>query len=133
MFATIDFLPTFANLAGFEVPQDRHIDGIDQTDLLLGRREIGREHFYFHGAGVRKGKWKYIKPNAQFYGYAVEDDREKVEELYDLESDLGERHNLVTKFPAKVAELKSLMQRLESYKGSRDPRAAHNIRRTAQD
>ena len=133
IFATIDFLPTFARLAGFEVPTDRHIDGIDQTDLLLGRRETGREHFYFHGAGVRKGKWKYLKPNAQFYGYAVEDDRDLVEELYDLESDVGERHNLATKFPNKVAELKSLMQRLESYEGSRDPRAAQNIRGTAQD
>jgi arylsulfatase A-like enzyme len=34
-FATIDFLPTFANLAGFDVPADRRIDGIDQTELLL--------------------------------------------------------------------------------------------------
>ena len=134
IFATIDFLPTFANLAGFEVPKDRHIDGIDQTDLLLGRRETGREHFYFHGAGVRKGKWKYLKPNAQFYGYAVEDDRAKVEELYDLESDLGERHNLATKFPAKVAELKALdADDWKSYEGSRDPRAAKNIRGTAED
>ena len=32
--ATIDFLPTFANLCGFEVPKDRRIDGIDQTKLL---------------------------------------------------------------------------------------------------
>ena len=41
IFATIDFLPTFATLAGFKVPDDRRIDGIDQTDLLLGKRETG--------------------------------------------------------------------------------------------
>ena len=128
IFATIDFLPTFAKLAGFEVPQDRQIDGIDQTDLLLGRRETGREHFYFHNAGVRKGKWKYLKPDAHFHGYAVEDDREKVEELYDLESDLGERNNIATKFPEKVAELKVLMETLESFEGSQDPAAAQRIR-----
>lgn len=113
IFATIDFLPTFASLAGFEVPDDRKIDGIDQVDLLLGKRELGRNHFYFGGAGVRKGKWKYLKPNAHFHGYAVEDDRAQVEELYDLEADLGERTNLAGKYPEKVEELKALMSRIE--------------------
>ena len=113
IFASIDFLPTFATLAGFEVPVDREIDGIDQVDLLLGERETGRDHFYFGGAGVRQGKWKYLKPNAHFHGYAVEDDREKVDELYDLEADLGEQTNLATKHPEKVEELKALMTRIE--------------------
>jgi arylsulfatase A-like enzyme len=107
-------MPTFANLAGFDVPDDRRMDGIDQTDLLLGQRQTGRNYFYFHNAGVRQGKWKYLSPNAHFHGYAVEDDRKKVEELYDLEVDLGERTNLAQKFPDKVAELKTLMQSIEA-------------------
>lgn len=127
IFATIDFLPTFATLAGFAVPTDRHIDGIDQTDLLLGTREAGRDYFYFHGAGVRQGKWKYLKPEAQFYGYAVEDNRPKVEELYDLDTDLGEQQNLAEKFPEKVAELRALYEKLESIEGSYAPAAAQNI------
>ena len=114
IFATVDFMPTFAELAGFEIPQDRKIDGIDQTDLLLGQRETGREYFYFSGAGVRHGKWKYLKANAHFHGYAIEDSREKVEELYDLEADLGEQVNLASKYPERVAELKDLMQAIES-------------------
>jgi arylsulfatase A-like enzyme len=114
IFATIDFMPTFASLAGFEVPDDRRIDGIDQTELLLGKRETGREHFYFSGAGVRKGKWKYLKPNAHFHGYAVEDDRQKVEELYDLQADLGERTNLAAKYPQKVTDLQKLMLSIEA-------------------
>ena len=114
ILATVDFMPTFAALTGFEIPQDRKIDGIDQTALLLGQREMGREHFYFSGAGVRLGKWKYLKANAHFHGYAIEDSREKVEELYDLEADLGEQVNLATKYPERVAELKKLMQAIES-------------------
>lgn len=114
IFATIDFMPTFANLCGFETPKDHHIDGIDQTELLLGKREIGREHFYFNNAGVRLGKWKYLKPNAHFHGYAVEDDREKVDELYDLDADIGERTNLAEKHPEKVKELKVLMESIEA-------------------
>lgn len=39
LFATIDLLPTFGYLAGFEVPQDRIIDGVNQADLLLGKSE----------------------------------------------------------------------------------------------
>lgn len=113
IFATIDFMPTFASLCGFELPSDRYIDGIDQTALLMGDRTAGREHFYFHNAGVRQGKWKYLKPNAHFHGYAVEDDREKVDELYDLETDVGERINLAAKYPERVAELQKLMMSIE--------------------
>ena len=113
-FATIDFLPTFAKLAGFEVPTDRKIDGIDQTELLSGRRSIGREHFYYHDAGVRQGKWKFLKANADFKGYAIEDSREKVDELYDLEEDPGESNNLSSQFPEKVVELKKLMKAIEA-------------------
>jgi arylsulfatase A-like enzyme len=115
ILATIDFMPTFANLAGFEVPSDRRIDGVDLTDLFLGKQETGRDHFYFHDAGVRQGKWKYLKAQAFFHGYAIEDDREKVEELYDLETDLGERTNLAAKHPRKVAELRKLMQSIEMH------------------
>ena len=113
IFATIDFMPTFAHLAGFEVPSDRRIDGIDQTDLLLGNRKTGREHFYYNNAGVRQGDWKYLKADAFFHGYAVEDDRKKFEELYNLKSDLGEQTNLAAEHPEKVAELKALMRQIE--------------------
>jgi arylsulfatase A-like enzyme len=116
IFATIDFMPTFANLCGFEVPKDRRIDGMNQTDLILGKRETGREYFYFNKAGVRKGKWKYLKPDAHFYGYAVEDARKKVDELYDLEADLGERTNLAPNHPKIVAQLRQLMENISKGK-----------------
>ena len=119
VFATIDLMPTFARLCGFEAPADRRIDGIDQTDLLLGKRETGREYFYFNRAGIRKGKWKYLKPDAHFHGYAVEDGRKKVDELYDLEADIGERNNVAGKHPEVVASLKELMLEVESKKVAR--------------
>ena len=106
-------MPTFATLCGFESPDDRRVDGIDQTNLLLGKLDTGREHFYYRNAGVRQGKWKYLKPDAFFHGYAREDDRKKVDELYDLDADLGETKNLAEKYPEKVAELKALMKEIE--------------------
>ncbi|MEE2639244.1 MAG: sulfatase [Planctomycetota bacterium] len=113
IFATIDLMPTFATLCGFEVPDDRPIDGMDQTELLLGKKTTGRPHFYFNRAGVRLGKWKFLKADAHFHGYAVEENRPRVDELYDLESDLGEQKNLAAQYPEKVAELRSLMQSIE--------------------
>ena len=39
IFATIDFMPTFSNVCGFDLPKDIHIDGIDQTELLTGKKK----------------------------------------------------------------------------------------------
>jgi len=90
------------------------IGGIDQTDLLLGESEAGRDYFYFDRAGVRQGKWKYLKPDAYFAKYAIEDDRPNAAELYDLEADLGEQTNLAEKHPEIVKELEALMVKVES-------------------
>ncbi len=113
IFATIDFMPTFANLAGFDVPDDRVIDGIDQTDLLMGKSGKGRQtYLYERGNGIRKGKWKYLKARHKVPGYAVDKDRKQVEELYDLQADISETNNLAEKYPEKVRELKDLMEKI---------------------
>jgi arylsulfatase len=39
MFAIHDFLPTLANIVGAKVPTDRPIDGVDQSDFLLGKQK----------------------------------------------------------------------------------------------
>ncbi|MEM9109792.1 MAG: sulfatase-like hydrolase/transferase [Planctomycetota bacterium] len=121
IFATLDFLPTFATLAGYEVPYDRLIDGVDQADLLLGKSKEGkRRTFYYctHASrkdniyainGVRAGKWKYLRAVQTIPGYA-QVDRQEVEELYDLESDIGETTNLASKHPAIVNQLRDQMQ-----------------------
>ena len=113
IFATIDFLPTFANLAGFEIPDDLILDGIDQSDLLFGKNDQGRTHFYYNRAGVRQGQWKYLKANAHFHGYAVEDNRPLEEELYNLRDDPQEKSNLASVYPQKVEELRALMIQIE--------------------
>lgn len=113
VFSTLDFMPTFASLAGYEVPNDRIIDGVDQTALLLGKSEAGaRDSFYYFCQnelhGVRKGKWKLMLPDRKrFYGY-VKDKGSGAVELYDLESDVGEKNNVANDNPKIVAELLAL-------------------------
>ncbi|MDG1894597.1 MAG: sulfatase-like hydrolase/transferase [Fuerstiella sp.] len=109
--ATIDFMPTFANLTGFRIPTDRTIDGIDQTELLFGKNEEGaRNTYYYQGNGVRYGKWKYLAAKHQVRGYARDHDRTETEELYDLSRDIGETTNLAELHPDKVNELRTLMK-----------------------
>ena len=57
-----------------------------------------------------------LKPDAHFHGYAVDDTRKKVDELFDLEADLGERTNLAAKHPKIVAQLKQLMEDISKWK-----------------
>ena len=112
IFATIDFMPTFANLTGFEVPQDRMIDGIDQTDLLLGKTEEGRESFRYTNNALRVGKWKYLKAKHSVPKYAQDEKREEVEELYNLETDLGESTNLADEHPEIVERLSKRLDKM---------------------
>ena len=109
IFATVDFMPTFAKLAGFRVPDDRVIDGIDQTGLLFGEVETGRATFLYGKNAIRAGKWKYLKAKHNVPRYAVDRDRQAVEELYDLAIDIGETTNLADEHPEKVEQLRGWM------------------------
>ena len=113
IFATIDFMPTFANLGGFDPPTDRLIDGVDQTALLMGEDEGGaRNTFFYQGNGVRQGKWKYLKAKHSVPGYARDTRREEKEELYDLEADIGETTNLAESYPERVKMMKALLNEI---------------------
>ena len=113
ILASIDLMPTLANIAGYQVPEDRVIDGVDQTDLLLGKSEAGaRDNYYYFSRNemhaVRKGRWKLRLPNLKVhYGYVKDKGSGKLE-LYDLANDIGERQDLAGKKPEVVAELRKL-------------------------
>lgn len=63
MFSIMDFFPTFAHLVGGKVPDDRPIDGIDQSDLLLGKNNNGtRDHLLtFVGPDLVAVRWKQFR------------------------------------------------------------------------
>jgi arylsulfatase A-like enzyme len=58
-----DLLPTLATVAGYEVPKDRMIDGIDQIDFLLGKQEkSNRDGFpVFNGDDLYAYKYRNYK------------------------------------------------------------------------
>jgi len=128
IIASVDFFPTFATLAAFSLPEDRVIDGVDQTGLLTGTDEEGNRRTFLyarvgfdcegHPNGVRKGKWKYLQARHEVFGYAVDKERPEVEELYNLEEDIGELKNLAEDHPEKLREMRELFEAMKQTMGS---------------
>jgi arylsulfatase A-like enzyme len=59
----VDLFPTLAKMAGLEAPTDRLIDGVDQSEFLLGKSEkSNREGFaIFVGETLHGAKWRNWK------------------------------------------------------------------------
>ncbi len=63
MFSTMDFMPTFARIARATMPDDRPIDGVDQTDFILGNQaNSNREHLLtFTGDQLQAVRWRQFR------------------------------------------------------------------------
>ena len=118
IFSTLDFMPTFASLAGFEIPDDRPIDGVDQSDLLLGKSVAGaRDNFIYdhvlgQNVGIRQGKWKLLLPGrapAKQHRYLMDFGTNDFE-LYNLDADIGEKNNLAEQYPDRVRKLENALK-----------------------
>ena len=115
----MDLLPTFAAIAGAELP-DAELDGQNATEFLMRKTEQSPrdEYLYYSGClltGVRSGKWKLVLPRKQapsglgWWGRMIEAIPETM--LFDLDADPGESKNLAVKNTDVVA---SLMDRIEA-------------------
>jgi arylsulfatase A len=91
----MDWLPTFAAVCSAKVPDDRKIDGKDISPVLFGKANAsGHDVFHYYSGfnlqAVRRGPWKlHLGKN----------------ELYNLESDIGEAADVAKANPGIVAEL----------------------------
>jgi arylsulfatase A-like enzyme len=123
--ATIDLLPTIANLAGADLPADRVIDGVDISELLKGEKtEMERPYFYYQHQelrAVRLGKWKLHLPHhpdtkaisyTKWPNHVAPEDRVLFDDyvLYNLDKDIGETNNVAPANPEVVAELANLLE-----------------------
>ncbi|MEM7367725.1 MAG: sulfatase [Bacteroidota bacterium] len=121
LLTAMDFLPTFAALAGANVPEDRVIDGKNIWPILSG--EIGartpHDRFFYSMAGdlraVRSGPWKY---HQRLIDRQDPDGPETA--LYNLESDLAETTDLSSEYPEIVERLKTYLKAYEAELGKGD-------------
>ena len=107
MISIHDFLPTFAAIIDAKVPTDRPIDGVDQSDFLLGKKKTSnREHLLtFIGdrlVAVRYRQWRMYPVsfsstggNAATGGYLGRmGETAGIPEVYNIEADPREEHNI---------------------------------------
>lgn len=108
--SSLDLFPTFAALAGADVPSS--LDGMDLSPLLLGENPHLHHDALFwdtgKGLAVRQGNWKLRIAGAQ-EGFTFSlVDNEPGEYLFNLKDDAGETKNLKDKHPGTFSELRSL-------------------------
>lgn len=100
---TLDFYPTFARLAGAEIPVGKQLDGKDiWDDFLAGRSPRKNEMIYavrhhggFSDVGARRDQWKICRTyNASW-------------QLFNIAEDIGEKRDLSAKHPGRLQEMVS--------------------------
>ena len=105
-----DFYPTLLEMAGLPARPDQHVDGVSFTAALEGGA-FERDAIFWHfphysnhgmqspGGAIRDGAYKLLE---YFENGTVQ--------LFDLQNDPGEQHDLVAEEPEKAAELRARLQ-----------------------
>jgi len=125
VWCTVDILPTFAKLAGADLPENP-IDGMDVSDLIFNKPGAKNPHVYypfstgkeFQGIITADGRWKLHLPHK--YRTLVEPGRDgkpgKYEtreiglSLFDMRNDPYETINVIDKYPEIAKKLKALAE-----------------------
>jgi arylsulfatase A-like enzyme len=137
LVATIDVLPTVAALTGAPLPVDhdgsctvggKRIDGHDRRGAFAATEAPAASdavaHWYSYKTGelqaVRRGRWKLLLPHVATSMAGQEPGRDGRSgrpvpfrvgrELYDLRSDVAERHDVAARHPEIVAELEAVAE-----------------------
>ena len=110
MTMAIDLLPTFAAMAGAEVPTDRVIDGKDIRDVMQSGAESPHDTlFFFNGnnvAAVRDKQFRLVL-STYYKSWEVPFEQFGGKLLFDLARDPNERFSYVREHPEVVERLQA--------------------------
>lgn len=117
----LDLFPTMVKLSGAKSPNDRVIDGLDLSEMLLrGAPSPRHSMFYYRGTrlfAVRKNNWKLHLFTQKGYGQP-ETEAHEPPLLFDLNIDPGETFNVSPHHPLVIAEL---MKEIEAHRATVTP------------
>lgn len=111
LVTAMDFYPTLARIAGYDLPAEPRRDGRDVSSIWFGKAGATSPHeaFFYYMANelqaVRVGDWK-LRFGLKKGWHA---DPEKIE-LYHLGRDLGETTNVAPTYPEVIRDLLQRMQ-----------------------
>jgi arylsulfatase A-like enzyme len=124
-----DLMATASQIAGVKLPDDAAQDSVDTLALLTGPNEkLARDATILHSIdgtfAVRQGNWKLILGKGSG-GWSQPNNRAPADappvQLYDLQTDPGERTNLQGRHPERVAAMRELLENVR--------RDGHRLRR----
>ena len=114
-----DFYATFAEMAGYETPDNEGEDSFSLWPLLsVGGKSQRKDVIHHSNDGyfsIRSGKWKLLFC-AGSGGWSYPSKNEKiiselpVVQLYNMNEDIGEKDNLENRYPEVVEELTAAMR-----------------------
>jgi arylsulfatase A-like enzyme len=121
---TTDFFATCADIVGYKIQDGEAVDSYSMLPIITGKSdEIIREYTVHHSINgsfaIRKGNWKLILcPDSGGWSYPTPQEYKanKMDlpamQLYNLAADIGEKNNLINKYPEKAAELKVAIKKI---------------------
>ena len=117
LISQVDLFASLANMLKQPLSPTDAPDSFNILPALLGESPMGRDFVVEHAGALSiiQGNWKYIEPNnkAPYHKNTnTELGNSPEPQLYNLSVDLGERNNLAGKFPGKVRELLSTLERV---------------------
>ena len=114
-----DFMATVADIAGVSLPDHAGEDSVSNFPLWIGNDHISplREAIVHHSIdgsfSIRKGNWKLeMCPGSGGWSYpkpGMEPEGSPPFQLYNLDSDVGEKKNCFEQYPEIVMELRDLL------------------------
>jgi len=117
----VDFMASFARLAGADLPSGAGPDSMDVLNALLGRSETGRDEIVTEGTRAktvyRSGDMVYIPPHkgpAVAASTNIETGNSPDDQLYDLGADIGQVRNLASERPGDVERMAARLAEIRS-------------------
>ena len=134
---SIDLMPTMLSLAGVQPSQERPLDGIDLSPLLLDQKPLPDRALFWstlsakgkRSDAMRDGPWKLVVQHPNSRPGTRENPRL---ELYNLDDDLKEQHNLAEEYPGRAtAMLKQMDAWFEDVQSDVTPQVGGWIEKTS--
>ncbi len=104
-----DFLPTMCELTGVAKPAG--VDGISYLPILTGKGKQQKHEYLYWEFYEKGGKKAVLKDNWKLVELNIGKPGQKITELYDLNTDIGEKNDVASKYPAKVKELQAYLKK----------------------
>lgn len=114
----VDLMRTIAGITGYQLPNDAGEDSFDISPTLFGQETSPiREHLVFHSGdgmfAIRQGPWKLIQGQGSGGMLQASSKEEPTGQLYNLQDDPKEQHNLYSDNPEKVEYFSELLETIK--------------------